>query len=118
MQHLDKIQQRNSENLMTTKNLAVIFGPTLMRNRDEGLDIVDMNHKINAIEYIVSHYKTLFADPAPGQQNHSSPLPSSSNRRNSLSAAARRHHRRELSTDDLLRHVPPAVPAKENAGYI
>ncbi|KAI7856395.1 hypothetical protein BDC45DRAFT_503850 [Circinella umbellata] len=118
MQHLDKIQQRNSENLMTTKNLAVIFGPTLMRNRDEGLDIVDMNHKIHAIEYIVNHYKPLFADPTPGQQNHSSPLPSSSNRRNSLSAAARRHHRRELSTDDLLRHIPPAVPAKENAGYI
>ncbi|KAI9490027.1 hypothetical protein BDB00DRAFT_875726 [Zychaea mexicana] len=118
MQHLDKVQQQSQENLMTTKNLAVVFGPTLMRNRDEGLDIVDMNHKINAIEYILSHFKTLFADPAPGQHNHSSPLPSASSRRNSLSVAARKHHRRELSTDDLLRQVPPAVPPKQNAGYI
>ncbi|KAI8142543.1 hypothetical protein BJV82DRAFT_669689 [Fennellomyces sp. T-0311] len=117
MQHLDRVQQQNQENLMTTKNLAVIFGPTLMRNKDEGLDIMDMNHKINSIEYILSHFSTLFADPTPVQQNHSSPLPSSA-RRNSLSATSRKQHRREFSTDDIMRQVPPAVPPRDKSNYI
>ncbi|CDH51060.1 signal transducer [Lichtheimia corymbifera JMRC:FSU:9682] len=118
MNHLDRIQQRHHENLMTTKNLAVIFGPTLMRHRDESRDLVDMNHKINAIEYILRNASSLFIDPSPNQQNRSSPLPTSI-RRNSLTAPpTRKQHRREFSTDDILRSIPPALPPRENAGYI
>lgn len=114
-----RIQQRHHENLMTTKNLAVIFGPTLMRHRDESRDLVDMNHKINAIEYILRNASSLFIDPSPNQQNRSSPLPTSI-RRNSLTAPPTRtkQHRREFSTDDILRSIPPALPPRENAGYI
>ena len=97
---------------MTSRNLAVVFGPTLMRHSDENKDLVDMNHKINAIDYILSHISTLFADPAPSQQNHSSPLPKSPVSKTS------RQHRREMSTDDILRSIPPAVPPRENAGFI
>lgn len=88
-----------------------------MRAKDEQQDFVDMNRKIGAIEYILNHVSQLFADPAPEQRNHSSPLPTS-NRRDSLANASRSYHRRELSTDDILRAVPPAVPPRENAGYI
>ncbi|ORY97293.1 hypothetical protein BCR43DRAFT_489534 [Syncephalastrum racemosum] len=112
MLHLERVQQKSSENLMTSRNLAVVFGPTLMRHSDENKDLVDMNHKINAIDYILSHIPVLFADPAPSQQNHSSPLPKSP------ASKTTRQHRREMSTDDILRSIPPAVPPRENAGFI
>ncbi|KAL9546432.1 hypothetical protein MBANPS3_006663 [Mucor bainieri] len=60
MEHLDRVQKRNKENLMTSKNLAVIFGPTLLRDQDENRDLLEMNHKINAIEFILNHMDTLF----------------------------------------------------------
>lgn len=60
MEHLNRVQIRNKENLMTSKNLAVIFGPTLLRDPDENRDLLEMNHKINAIEFILNHMDTLF----------------------------------------------------------
>ncbi|KAI8640077.1 hypothetical protein BD408DRAFT_370663 [Parasitella parasitica] len=60
MEHLNRIQNRQKENLMTSKNLAVIFGPTLLRDQDENRDLLEMNHKINAIEFILNHMDTLF----------------------------------------------------------
>ncbi|OAD03626.1 hypothetical protein MUCCIDRAFT_133568, partial [Mucor lusitanicus CBS 277.49] len=60
MEHLNRVQNRSKENLMTSKNLAVIFGPTLLRDQDENRDLLEMNHKINAIEFILNHMDTLF----------------------------------------------------------
>ncbi|KAI9323574.1 hypothetical protein BX666DRAFT_1847422 [Dichotomocladium elegans] len=109
MSHLCRVCKHQKENLMTSKNLAVIFGPTLMRNRDESGDLLDMNCKISTVDFIISHFSTLFAEPQPSKENHSSPLPtssSSSNRRNSLASIA------------ALRTIPPALPPRENANYI
>ncbi|CAO0795510.1 unnamed protein product [Mucor circinelloides] len=60
MEHLNRVQIRSKENLMTSKNLAVIFGPTLLRDQDENRDLLEMNHKINTIEFILNHMDTLF----------------------------------------------------------
>ncbi|KAI8340120.1 Rho GTPase activation protein [Chlamydoabsidia padenii] len=106
MQHLAKIDAKNSENLMTAKNLAVVFGPTLMRHVDEHLDLMEMNHKIGCIEFILTHME-IFDGPVPETMNRSAPLPM---RKNSLPT----RHRREASIG-----LPaPAVPPRENAGFI
>ncbi|KAI7868463.1 hypothetical protein BDF14DRAFT_1793598 [Spinellus fusiger] len=116
--HLNNVRKRSNENLMTSKNLAVIFGPTLMRHQDETRDLLEMNHKIGAIEFILNHMDILFTGPIPEiPSNHSTPLPSARTNLPSFSSSLR--HRREASCDDLMRGYPPAaVPPRENAGYI
>ncbi|KAI8879732.1 RhoGAP-domain-containing protein [Backusella circina FSU 941] len=58
--HLDSVQQRHSENLMTTKNLAMVFGPTLMRDAEASRDLLDMSYKNAVIEYLIVHVDELF----------------------------------------------------------
>ncbi|KAI7904343.1 uncharacterized protein BX663DRAFT_504733 [Cokeromyces recurvatus] len=60
MEHLNRVQSQSKDNLMTSKNLAVIFGPTLLRHQDENRDLLEMNYKIGAIEFILNHMETIF----------------------------------------------------------
>ncbi|KAL0096937.1 hypothetical protein J3Q64DRAFT_1807308 [Phycomyces blakesleeanus] len=59
--HLHRVQERNSENLMTTKNLAMVFGPTLMQDRDASRDLLDMNYKNATIEFIINQASEVFS---------------------------------------------------------
>ncbi|CEP10876.1 hypothetical protein [Parasitella parasitica] len=150
MEHLDRIQNRHKENLMTSKNLAVIFGPTLLRDQDENRDLLEMNHKINAIEFILNHMDTLFViETIMGSASNtitslSSTLNSSTN---SASSDHRRIHLPPLqrgetfgsllgnyqprhddhattsaaatsTTATMANAALPAVPPRQNAGYI
>lgn len=87
---------------MTAKNLAVVFGPTLMRHSDETKDMV-VNHKIGCIEFILNHME-IFDEPVP-EILKSARLPV---RKNSLPS------RREAP---MGLHAP-ALPPRENAGFI
>ncbi|RCI04900.1 hypothetical protein CU098_011107 [Rhizopus stolonifer] len=141
MEHLDRVQQRNKENLMTSKNLAVIFGPTLLRDKDENRDLLEMNHKINTIEYILNHMNTVFViETMMGNANTAI---------GTLTGSANADHRRvhlppfqrgedltallnnyQSKTEDNGAQKPcsgnmddsiitlPAVPPRQNAGYI
>ncbi|KAI8063501.1 hypothetical protein BC940DRAFT_307363 [Gongronella butleri] len=60
MFHLDRIQLHNEENRMTIKNLALVFGPTLMRSQDSSRDLMDMGVKNAVVEYLISHVYELF----------------------------------------------------------
>ncbi|KAG1183732.1 hypothetical protein G6F36_008225 [Rhizopus arrhizus] len=51
MEHLHRVQQSQKENLMTSKNLAVIFGPTLLRHKEENRDLLEMTYKIGVIDW-------------------------------------------------------------------
>ncbi|KAG0178256.1 hypothetical protein DFQ29_003721 [Apophysomyces sp. BC1021] len=60
LHHLYSVQQSSHENLMTTKNLAVVFGPTLMRDRDATRDLLDMSYKNAVVDYIINQALVLF----------------------------------------------------------
>ncbi|KAI8877893.1 RhoGAP-domain-containing protein [Backusella circina FSU 941] len=60
LQHLHKVQERSVENLMTTKNLAMVFGPTLLRDVEATRDLIDMSSKNAVIEYLIVHVAELF----------------------------------------------------------
>lgn len=138
-----RIQQRNKENLMTSKNLAVIFGPTLLRDQDESRDLLEMNHKISAIEFILNHMDTLFIiETAMTKSNSSTILTANGNTTLSPSVTTTSQDHRRMHLPALPRGEDlsillsnygsrsedsaqqdgvgalPAVPPRQNAGYI
>jgi hypothetical protein len=58
---LCSVREQSDENLMTAKNLAVVFGPTLLRDQDSSRDLLDMNAKNATVEYIISNSAALFS---------------------------------------------------------
>ncbi|RIA88874.1 hypothetical protein C1645_739054 [Glomus cerebriforme] len=62
IEHLYRVKQFEAENLMTAKNLSLVFGPTLFRGPDPSSEILDMNFKNAAVEYIIEHANSLFLD--------------------------------------------------------
>ena len=58
--HLHRIHERSSVNLMTARNLGVVFGPTLMRSRNPGAEFSDMAGKALTIEWLVENAPALF----------------------------------------------------------
>lgn len=57
---LYRVSQRSSENRMTVKNLAMVFAPTLMRDKDSTRDFLDMSYKNAVIEYLITNAYELF----------------------------------------------------------
>jgi len=60
MLHLHRVQEHHEENLMTARNLGVVFGPTLMRSRVPGAEFADMAGKALTIEWLVENAPTIF----------------------------------------------------------
>ncbi|KAM3584281.1 Rho-type gtpase-activating protein [Umbelopsis sp. WA50703] len=113
MQHLDKVRQNSGDNLMTAKNISVVFGPTLMRDVDPNRDLLEMNFKNASIEFILNHLYVLFTrssiDEEP--QKNSGGSPGSNN--STLGG-----HRRTASSDERRRAIPPAMPPRAGGDYI
>lgn len=134
---------------MTSKNLAVIFGPTLLRDQDENRDLLEMNHKIGTIEFILNHMDTVFEiETNIGKSNNqiNSSAASTTTTTSATTAAtstsgtnmAEQHRKmhlpplqrgEDLSTilgnyklgggnDQAVITALPAVPPRQNAGYI
>jgi hypothetical protein len=62
MFHLDRVAQRQSENLMTPKNLAVVFAPTIMFDRSIEREMADMHAKNLAVQFVLENSRTIFTD--------------------------------------------------------
>ncbi|KAJ2956255.1 hypothetical protein NQZ79_g7859 [Umbelopsis isabellina] len=60
--HLNNVKGQCDENLMTAKNLAVVFGPTLLRDQDPSRELLDMNAKNTTVEFIIINSMILFAE--------------------------------------------------------
>ncbi|KNE63118.1 hypothetical protein AMAG_08282 [Allomyces macrogynus ATCC 38327] len=73
MRHLRKIADLSSVNKMTPHNLAVVFGPTLMRDPTRAGSFYDMT-AIDVVEYLLDHHDPIFA-PAPAAPTRAVPAP-------------------------------------------
>lgn len=60
--HLARVAIRESENLMTPKNLAVVFAPTIMRDTSLEREMSDMHAKNNAVQFVIENSNEIFAD--------------------------------------------------------
>ncbi|KAG7244819.1 hypothetical protein INR49_029838 [Caranx melampygus] len=59
--HLKRVLEHSDTNRMTTQNIGIVFGPTLMRpERDNGNMAVNMVYQNQAVELILSEFDHIF----------------------------------------------------------
>ncbi|KAF9792592.1 hypothetical protein BJ322DRAFT_995743 [Thelephora terrestris] len=68
MMHLHRVSKQSEVNLMTARNLGVVFGPTLMRSRLSGAEFSDMAEKSLTVEWFIENAPTAF-NPALDSSN-------------------------------------------------
>ncbi|XP_072230857.1 oligophrenin-1 [Leuresthes tenuis] len=60
--HLVNVCSHSDENLMTPSNMAVIFGPTLMRAKEETVAaMLDIKFQNIVVEILIEYYKKIFS---------------------------------------------------------
>ncbi|GAA6006236.1 hypothetical protein JCM11491_002080 [Sporobolomyces phaffii] len=68
-QHLHRVQLENVENKMTSANLGVVFGPTVLRSAVAAREWSDMGPKAKIVEILCDHANSIFDSqrslPAP-----------------------------------------------------
>ncbi|NWY73112.1 RHG26 protein, partial [Erithacus rubecula] len=65
MNHLAKVADNHKQNLMTVANLGVVFGPTLLRPREETVAaIMDIKFQNIVIEILIENHEKVMASPA------------------------------------------------------
>ncbi|KAI1809328.1 RhoGAP-domain-containing protein [Poronia punctata] len=61
MFHLSRVASRERENLMSPRNLAVVFAPTIMRDTNIEREMTDMHAKNTAVQFIIEHSQSIFS---------------------------------------------------------
>lgn len=59
MEHY-RVASRQAENLMTTRNLSVVFAPTLIRHLSDEREMSDMHSKNNALQFLIDYNEQIF----------------------------------------------------------
>ncbi|KPV73765.1 uncharacterized protein RHOBADRAFT_16869 [Rhodotorula graminis WP1] len=63
--HLNHVKSLSAENKMTSANLGVVFGPTVLRSPIPAREWSDMGPKAKLVEILCDHAEALFAKPFP-----------------------------------------------------
>ncbi|KAI5279925.1 Rho-type gtpase-activating protein [Ascosphaera aggregata] len=58
--HLRKVIERESENLMTSQNVAVVLAPTIMRPESLSREMADVQRKNEALKFLVDNGYDIF----------------------------------------------------------
>ncbi|XP_050968052.1 rho GTPase-activating protein 15 isoform X1 [Labeo rohita] len=67
IQHLRRVMECSDSNRMTTQNIGIVFGPTLMRPENEsGNMAINMVYQNQAIELLLSEYEQIFGAEQTG----------------------------------------------------
>ncbi|KAL2023381.1 hypothetical protein VTK56DRAFT_2738 [Thermocarpiscus australiensis] len=64
MFHLARVASRERENLMSPKNLAVVFAPTIMRDHSLEKEMTDMHAKNIAVQFLIENSHVIFNNEA------------------------------------------------------
>lgn len=58
--HLKRVVERESENLMTCMNIAVVFAPTIMRPESLSREMTDTARKNEVVQFLVENCQAVF----------------------------------------------------------
>uniref|UniRef100_A0A182Q0Y8 Rho-GAP domain-containing protein n=1 Tax=Anopheles farauti TaxID=69004 RepID=A0A182Q0Y8_9DIPT len=75
MRHLHRVSTHSEVNLMDPRNLAIVFGPSVVRSANESLEtaVKDMRHQCQIVEVLINHYQYFFEDgllPSVDESKH------------------------------------------------
>ncbi|KAK7203790.1 hypothetical protein BZA70DRAFT_282098 [Myxozyma melibiosi] len=62
VRHLARVVESSDKNLMTSRNLAVVFAPTLVRDYSGSREIMDANKKGIVVQFMIDHAQRVFGD--------------------------------------------------------
>uniref|UniRef100_A0A182SY30 Rho-GAP domain-containing protein n=1 Tax=Anopheles maculatus TaxID=74869 RepID=A0A182SY30_9DIPT len=64
MRHLHRVSAHSEVNLMDPRNLAIVFGPSVVRSANESLEtaVKDMRHQCQIVEVLINYYEYFFED--------------------------------------------------------
>lgn len=62
MFHLKRVVERETENLMTSTNVAVVFAPTIMRPESLSREMTDTGRKNEVVQFLVENCHAIFMD--------------------------------------------------------
>jgi hypothetical protein len=57
---LGSVRENSEKNLMSARNLGLVFGPTLVQSRDPGAEFSDMAGKALSVEWLVENAQRIF----------------------------------------------------------
>jgi len=60
--HLARVIDKQSENLMTATNLAVVFAPTIMRPESIAREMTDMQAQRIVVQSLLENNKSVFGE--------------------------------------------------------
>nr|CAD7261965.1 unnamed protein product [Timema shepardi] len=65
--HLKRVVDHCDKNKMEARNLAIVFGPTLVRAGDDNMVtmVTDMSHQCRIVESLITHVDWFFSDEDP-----------------------------------------------------
>ncbi|XP_009295801.1 rho GTPase-activating protein 29 isoform X2 [Danio rerio] len=111
IQHLHRVSERADENKMTSSNLGIIFGPTLIKPRQADAEVslsslVDYPYQALIVELLIRHYEMIFDTPL-------SPLPPSSPVAESSPLPVKSRFTPQEKGQQLSRHSKSLVDIKE-----
>uniref|UniRef100_A0A182MZI8 Rho-GAP domain-containing protein n=1 Tax=Anopheles dirus TaxID=7168 RepID=A0A182MZI8_9DIPT len=75
MRHLHRVSTHSEANLMDPRNLAIVFGPSVVRSANESLEtaVKDMRHQCQIVEVLINYYQYFFEDgllPSVDESKH------------------------------------------------
>ncbi|XP_054730516.1 rho GTPase-activating protein 21 isoform X3 [Anastrepha obliqua] len=104
IRHLSRVSKNCDVNLMEPKNLAIIFGPSIIRTPNDTLEMAvkDMKHQCRIVELLVTQYDYFFENgPLPDLADVTGNTPIAS----TSSSASGVLHTQEDQTNMLLHNV-------------
>ncbi|KAL5278275.1 ARHGAP21 family protein [Megaselia abdita] len=102
IRHLHRISKHCDVNLMEPKNLAIIFGPSIIRTTNDTLEsaVKDMKHQCRIVESLVTNYEFFFEDGELPELDTNS----------TISSTSTSHH----DQTTLLLHNVPKIEQRNN----